>query len=285
MSSLAATQADGYYYPPNVDPQKHSRNKHGSNQWEKRGVIRFELPHRGHCESCDAVIDQGTRFNAKKLLAGTYLSSKIWAFEMQCPACKAPFRIVTDPAKSGYTYESGIRRSLLSFSAEEEEQEEAANAQKATRGNDSALQRLEREALDKARAEKHAAELQSLSSASESRSKHDYAANRALRARHRARRKRDAELAREGKNAGLPYALLPASAADVRRAQRGMAHASSQRVHQASHRNRLAILAQPILPSSSASAPAASSSSKILQLDAKRRKLGLDPTKFRMLKD
>jgi coiled-coil domain-containing protein 130 len=52
MSSLAATQADGYYLPPEYYDsgtyKKKSKNafakSKGHNQYEQSGVVRFELP-------------------------------------------------------------------------------------------------------------------------------------------------------------------------------------------------------------------------------------------------
>lgn len=48
MSSLAAAQADGYYHPPEWDPQKGSLRKFtkskGSNQYEQKG--------RSPCTGC-----------------------------------------------------------------------------------------------------------------------------------------------------------------------------------------------------------------------------------------
>ncbi len=61
MSSLSATQSDGYYLPPEYFEsgkyKKVSRNqfaasqdgnqgKVGHNQWLKHGVVRFELPEK-----------------------------------------------------------------------------------------------------------------------------------------------------------------------------------------------------------------------------------------------
>jgi hypothetical protein len=98
MSSLAASRADGYYHPPEWDPQKVGRDKYqgskGSNQcvsaprglaracvcaiaqsalccravcrWEQYGVIRFEMPYNIWCGGCGKHIRKGTRFNAKK---------------------------------------------------------------------------------------------------------------------------------------------------------------------------------------------------------------------------
>ena len=70
MSSLAASRADGYYHPPEWDPQQVGRDRYqgskGANQWEQYGVIRFEMPYNIWCGGCGKHIRKGTRFNAKK---------------------------------------------------------------------------------------------------------------------------------------------------------------------------------------------------------------------------
>ena len=113
MSSLAASRADGYYFPPNYDGRgkillilsshliltAHSLlvhggiskfnnpNYNGSNQWEKSGVVRFELPFDGWCLGCKRHISKGSRFNAKKDNAGKYFSTTIFSFSMKCATC------------------------------------------------------------------------------------------------------------------------------------------------------------------------------------------------------
>ncbi len=57
MSTLSAARADNFYYPPGWDPSKESLNQHtghtkGRNQYEQKGLIRFELPFDGWCTKC-----------------------------------------------------------------------------------------------------------------------------------------------------------------------------------------------------------------------------------------
>lgn len=51
MSSLAASRADNFYFPPEWRPEMGGISKFqgskGANQWQKYGVIRFELPFDG----------------------------------------------------------------------------------------------------------------------------------------------------------------------------------------------------------------------------------------------
>ena len=128
MSSLAASRADGYYHPPEWDPQQVGRDRYqgskGANQWEQYGVIRFEMPYNIWCGGCGKHIRKGTRFNAKKNdvraaspprprplrrcgradarrrrpQAGKYFSTKIYAFHMKCAVC--PQQIGAPPANN-----------------------------------------------------------------------------------------------------------------------------------------------------------------------------------------
>jgi coiled-coil domain-containing protein 130 len=114
MSSLAAVQADGYYYPPGWEPSQGSVSKaagsRGANQYEQNGVIRFELPYNCWCDGCGRPLGKGTRFNARKEKAGKYHTTTIWAFAMRCPSCSTDMVIETDPANTDYKFCTGIRR-------------------------------------------------------------------------------------------------------------------------------------------------------------------------------
>jgi coiled-coil domain-containing protein 130 len=131
MSSLAATQADGYYLPPeyfdggaykkqsknaffastNKDG-KDKRNKGtggvGHNQYLQRGVVRFELPYKGICHGCSESIGRGTRYNAHKSNAGKYFSTTIYQFSLTCRNCQHPWIIRTNPKERGFDYVEGI---------------------------------------------------------------------------------------------------------------------------------------------------------------------------------
>ncbi len=94
MSSLAATRADGYYYPKDFDPSKHvsvllivQKTIHDYNRQQKeekmrkkygdkyRGdqrkedgshKVRFEAPFHIRCSACNNMMAKGVRFNAIK---------------------------------------------------------------------------------------------------------------------------------------------------------------------------------------------------------------------------
>lgn len=128
MSSLAATQADGYYvgtayFDSGAYKQQSKNDWHNLQQSNRKGdakhhkrkaelVVRFELPFSGKCEGCDAFIMRGTRYNATKLKTDqSYFSTPIYEFRMTCRACqKCQFIIRTDPQARSFAYTSGIER-------------------------------------------------------------------------------------------------------------------------------------------------------------------------------
>lgn len=124
MSSLSATQADGYYVPPayleSGKFKKQSLNQFagskGHNQYLQRSVVRFELPHDGFCMGCKTHVGKGTRFNAHKAHVDDYFTTKIWEFTMKCRACaNTTFKIRTDPKERGFAYISGIKKKVEEF--------------------------------------------------------------------------------------------------------------------------------------------------------------------------
>lgn len=128
MSSLSATQADGYYAPPEYYEsgayKKQSISQYagskGHNQYLQRSVVRFELPYDGFCTKCSAHVGKGTRFNAKKSHVDDYFTSKVWEFETRCRACAdCMFKIRTNPKGRCFDYVEGIRRKVEEFDTQE----------------------------------------------------------------------------------------------------------------------------------------------------------------------
>ena len=128
MSSLAATQADGYYIPSSYYEsgayKKKSVSQHagskGHNQFLTRSVCRFELPYDGFCTECNAIVGKGTRFNAHKAHVDDYFTSKIYEFTTKCRACaKCEFKIRTNPKEQSFDYVSGIRKKIEEFDSAE----------------------------------------------------------------------------------------------------------------------------------------------------------------------
>ena len=125
MSSLSATQSDGYYIPPNYINsgayKKQSLNQFnkskGHNQYLKNSVVRFELPYDGFClnDTCKCHVGKGTRFNAQKNHVDDYHSTKIYEFRMKCRQCQHPFAIRTNPEQKCFDYVSGIKKKMEEF--------------------------------------------------------------------------------------------------------------------------------------------------------------------------
>jgi hypothetical protein len=124
MSSLAATQADGYYIPPSYlesgaykkKSLNQFNNSKGHNQYLTNSVCRFELPFDGFCVKCDSIIGKGTRFNAHKSHVDDYFTTKIYEFVTKCRSCaNCEFRIRTNPKDGTFDYVSGIRRKVEEF--------------------------------------------------------------------------------------------------------------------------------------------------------------------------
>ena len=111
MSSLAATQADGYYRPD----LRHARRHRGASQFARTGKIRFELPHDGKCIACAEYYGKGTRFNAEKKAAGMYFTTKIWEFRMKCKTCAETLVVRTDPARGDYAFTGNLKRKIQSL--------------------------------------------------------------------------------------------------------------------------------------------------------------------------
>ena len=134
MSSLAAVQADGYYYPPDWTPDggsaslrarvgtkgaKGALGKKNAKLKPKQPTVRFEMPFDVGCSRCDATIGKGVRFNAAKTAVGTYHSTTVWAFEMKTACCGNHLEIRTDPENGDFALVNGAARRRLGGAAAE----------------------------------------------------------------------------------------------------------------------------------------------------------------------
>jgi len=236
MSSLAASRADNFYHDPNWDPSKESRKKFqgskGHNQYETDGIIRFELPIDGFCEGCERHFGKGTRWNAKKLPDGNYLSTKKWKFEFACKSCPKKFVIATDPKNSDYEYRTGIRKKIeepddihglddvsavVQGSLDAQYHVGGHAAVEAREAAQSTIAKLEQDQDQKRRiateGERHAC----LVELGQARRAFDFDANAALRQQLRAKKCADADAVAAGKALGLfnGQALAPDAPAEA----------------------------------------------------------------------
>lgn len=127
MSSLAACQADGYYYPPDWTPDGGSQSlratvgvkgakaalgKKNGKLKPPQKTIRFEMPFDVGCFRCDQTIGKGVRFNAVKKAVGRYLSTTVWGFEMKLACCGTFVEIRTNPQRSDFDLVTGVKKRL-----------------------------------------------------------------------------------------------------------------------------------------------------------------------------
>lgn len=217
MSSLAATQADGYYIPPahfdNTKPGRQPPSKNqvaqskGHNQFLQRGVVRFELPYSGLCQQCGQYIGRGTRFNAQKKEAGKYLTSTIWKFEMMCRNChNQTFVIQTNPQEYGFDYVQGItklehKKELSTTATVPREASTTADVTSAASGG-SELERLERVVHGQRTVMSEYDELQALQTLNGKTYLHDADVNAHIRSKFRTERNAHKQRVEKGKSKG-----------------------------------------------------------------------------------
>ncbi|EGR27818.1 nuclear movement protein related, putative [Ichthyophthirius multifiliis] len=66
------------------------------------------------------MIAKGVRFNAEKSRIGKYMSTTIWQFVMNCPACSNKIMVHTDPENTDYKYVEGAKRILNTEKAKDD---------------------------------------------------------------------------------------------------------------------------------------------------------------------
>jgi coiled-coil domain-containing protein 130 len=239
MSSLAAARADNFYHPPDWDPSKEGRNKYqkskGSNQYEQKGLIRFEMPFDVWCTNCAKAtkeevqagtayshghenhIGRGVRFDAYKEQDGKYFSTKVWKFTMKCHLCYHEMVIRTDPKNCDYELVKGLRRKVKEYKAEDVGVEEL-NEKKTKEQLEDPFYRLEHQSEDKRKATARAKGTEGLLEL-QSRKYDDYDANSSLRKKMRAKKKEDKKSQQEAKAKGLTgVTLLPLNPDDSKQA-------------------------------------------------------------------
>ncbi|CEG45570.1 C2C2-type Zn-finger protein [Plasmopara halstedii] len=225
MSSLAATQADGYYYPAEWRPEHGSLNSyHGSHPLGKRAkhlasdgvlVVRFEMPYSVWCTHCSSHIGRGVRFNARKKQAGRYFSTVIWEFSLKCPSCSGEMIIKTDPKARDYELVSGVKQKADMKVAGDMQTEKLNEPEIAARLQQDPFFQLEHENEDKLVAKKRSQGLVDLMCLQDAEFKDDYASNSILRTQLRLKKKQHKIREKEAKRLGLGIPLLDEHPDDV----------------------------------------------------------------------
>ena len=249
MSSLAATQSDGFYFPPEWRPEFGGLSKYqgskGANQYQTHGIIRFELPFDAWCLKCGRHMSKGLRFNAKKEKAPEkYFSTQIWSFSMKCPSpsCDQNCVIKTDPENDTYNMVEGMRKMEQEFEPELNDSLIVATTDEdrhllAT----DPIYRLQHEKEDKRLALSAKEHLESLIDLQDSQKERDYDMNSLLRNKSREKRKRAVFLAIEGQKRGLNIPLLEPDESDsiISKAAK---FKSKSRSFEVSERSKMSIL-------------------------------------------
>ena len=137
------------YYPPDFDHRLIPRGKKPKNaQMEVRMMLPFSI----QCLTCGSFMYRGTKFNSKKedVVGRDYLGITIFRFYGKCSTCGAQFSICTDPEKTDYSVESGVKRLFESWKMAREDEAQADAAHEAAEDADS-MSRLEFMARDSIR--------------------------------------------------------------------------------------------------------------------------------------
>eukprot|EP00922_Rhytidocystis_sp_ex-Travisia-forbesii_P070820 GHVS01105730.1.p1 GENE.GHVS01105730.1~~GHVS01105730.1.p1 ORF type:complete len:346 (+),score=72.46 GHVS01105730.1:636-1673(+) len=220
MSSLAASRADNFYYPPQYDGVKHgSINKfQGSHPLGDRAkkihegilVIRFEMPFKVWCLHCDCIIDQGVRFNAEKKSVGKYFTTPIYHFRMQCKKCSGFIAIQTNPKTALYELVEGLRQKIEEFSSKDAETIELISTEEKERRRNDPMYRLEAVTEETSKVKGEAARIRDLFELQKVVSRDSYTSNSDVRSAFRKRKAeeiKEEKKAKRKKNFAMP--LLP----------------------------------------------------------------------------
>jgi coiled-coil domain-containing protein 130 len=238
MSSLAAARADNFYIHPEWRPEYGGISKFagstGANQYQKYGIIRFELPFDGWCTKCERHIGKGTRFNAKKDKDGKYFTTQIYSFSMKCASCDNELIIKTDPQNNTYDYAQGIRKMEQDYEMNQELDSIVTPLTDEAREliASDPIYRLQHEKEDLEKSQSSKEQIVRLLDHNEETRKNDFDANSRLRQMNRTHRKRARELQAEGEKRGLSVPLVEPNESDEREAVEAMRRSRAKRSRQ-----------------------------------------------------
>ena len=246
MSSLAASRADNFYFPPEWTPEMGGLSKYqgskGANQYQQYGIVRFELPFDGWCLKCDRHICKGHRFNAKKEKVGKYFTTTLYSFATKCPSvtCDQKFLIKTDPENRTYDFAEGLRAMVQDFTpgADDSIIETTKEETKILLENDPMF-KLQHDTVGKQKADAAKTALERLIDVQNDQFKNDFDSNSLLRRKNRDRKHRHIELEREGISRGLGIPLVEPSSSDVLGAKKAVFRTQKPNSFQTSERLKL----------------------------------------------
>ena len=179
-------------------------------------IVRFEMPVNVWCDGCGAHIARGVRYNAEKKKCGTYFTSDVFEFQMNCHLCGQRFIIKTDPQNRDYEFVSGLHRKVETFDVKEIGTREFDDKEQALMRAD-AIRSLENKEEDSMKFEKAVPALDRLKDLEEKLHTNEDMLNQRVRSKLREIRKAEERREARAEAAGLSIRLLPTSRSDIRK--------------------------------------------------------------------
>lgn len=111
LATMSERKVINKYYPPDFDPNKANRNRHGKGH---KRTVRLMAPYSMQCNSCGEFIYKGKKFNARKEIVqgDTYYGIPIYRFYIKCTRCTSEITFRTDPKNTDYAAEHGATRNF-----------------------------------------------------------------------------------------------------------------------------------------------------------------------------
>ncbi len=181
------------------------------------------MPVNVWCEGCNEHIARGVRFNAEKKKCGTYFSSDVFEFQMNCHLCGQRFIIKTDPQNRDYEFVSGLRRKVETFDVKDIGTREFDEKEQALMRTD-AIRSLENKEVDAMNFQKAVPALDGIREIQDRIYEDEDSLNRLVRGKLRVMRKAEKKREEKAQNAGLGIKLLPTSKSDIRSSKSVLFH-------------------------------------------------------------
>ena len=176
------------------------------------------MPVNVWCDGCGEHIARGVRYNAEKKKCGTYFTSDVFEFQMNCHLCGQRFIIKTDPQNRDYEFVSGLHRKVDTFDVKDIGTREFDDKEQALMRAD-AIRSLENKEEDSLKYEKAAPSLDRLMNIEEKIRTNEDALNRKVRDKLRIMRKAEQRRENRAAAAGLSIKLRPKSKSDIRKSR------------------------------------------------------------------
>ena len=176
------------------------------------------MPVNVWCDGCGEHIARGVRYNAEKKKCGTYFTSDVFEFQMNCHLCGQRFIIKTDPENRDYEFVSGLHRKVETFDVKEIGTREFDDKEQALMRAD-AIRSLENKEEDSMKFEKAVPTLDRLKDLEEKLHTNEDSLNQRVRSKLREIRKAEERREARATAAGLSIRLLPTSRSDIRKSR------------------------------------------------------------------